>query len=73
MYSNKNDHIFFLTITAILKVVLTKAIFLIIYVCWLNFIVFSLSVGGIMVSIAAFQAVDPGSIPGRRKTLLENF
>ena len=24
------------------------------------------SVGGIMVSIAAFQAVDPGSIPGRR-------
>ena len=24
-------------------------------------------VGGIMVSIAAFQAVDPGSIPGRRK------
>ena len=26
----------------------------------------SSSVGGIMVSIAAFQAVDPGSIPGRR-------
>ena len=26
----------------------------------------SLGVGGIMVSIAAFQAVDPGSIPGRR-------
>ena len=25
------------------------------------------SVGGIMVSIAAFQAVDPGSIPGRHK------
>ena len=25
-----------------------------------------ISVGGIMVSIAAFQAVDPGSIPGRR-------
>ena len=25
------------------------------------------SVGGIVVSIAAFQAVDPGSIPGRRK------
>ena len=25
-------------------------------------------VGGIMVSIAAFQAVDPGSIPGRRST-----
>ena len=24
------------------------------------------SVGGIMVNIAAFQAVDPGSIPGRR-------
>ena len=24
------------------------------------------SVGGIVVSIAAFQAVDPGSIPGRR-------
>ena len=27
------------------------------------------SVGGIMVSIAAFQAVDPGSIPGRRNFL----
>ena len=26
-----------------------------------------LSVGGIVVSIAAFQAVDPGSIPGQRK------
>ena len=26
----------------------------------------SMGVGGIMVSIAAFQAVDPGSIPGRR-------
>lgn len=25
-----------------------------------------MSVGGIVVSIAAFQAVDPGSIPGRR-------
>ena len=28
------------------------------------------SVGGIMVSIAAFQAVDPGSIPGRRMFFL---
>ena len=27
-------------------------------------------VGGIMVSIAAFQAVDPGSIPGRRNSFL---
>ena len=27
-------------------------------------------VGGIMVSIAAFQAVDPGSIPGRRNFFL---
>ena len=27
-------------------------------------------VGGIMVSIAAFQAVDPGSIPGRRSYFL---
>ena len=26
------------------------------------------SVGGIMVSIAAFQAVDPGSIPGQRSS-----
>ena len=26
------------------------------------------SVAGVMVSIVAFQAVDPGSIPGRRKT-----
>ena len=33
-------------------------------------------VGGIMVSIAAFQAVDPGSIPGRRNCFfyrLENY
>ena len=29
----------------------------------------STGVGGIMVSIAAFQAVDPGSIPGRRSLL----
>ena len=28
------------------------------------------SVGGVMVSIVAFQAMDPGSIPGRR-TLFE--
>ena len=28
------------------------------------------SVGGIMVSIAAFQAVDPGSIPGRYNKLI---
>ena len=27
-------------------------------------------VGGIVVSIAAFQAVDPGSIPGRRIVLV---
>ena len=31
--------------------------------------VFSCGVGGIVVSIAAFQAVDPGSIPGRRNIL----
>ena len=31
------------------------------------------SVGGIMVSIAAFQAVDPGSIPGRRRTFIFHF
>ena len=30
---------------------------------------FSCGVGGIVVSIAAFQAVDPGSIPGRRNIL----
>ena len=28
--------------------------------------------GGIVVSIAAFQAVDPGSIPGHRKVFLEH-
>ena len=28
------------------------------------------SVGGIVVSIAAFQAVDPGSIPGQRRDFL---
>ena len=31
------------------------------------------SVGGIVVSIAAFQAVDPGSIPGQRKDFLSEF
>lgn len=31
------------------------------------------SVGGIMVSIAAFQAVDPGSIPGRRMFWLAEY
>lgn len=31
------------------------------------------SVGGIVVSIAAFQAVDPGSIPGQRKCILNFF
>ena len=36
-------------------------------------VTFHRCVGGIMVSIAAFQAVDPGSIPGRRRTLLENI
>ena len=33
------------------------------------FQLYHVSVGGIMVSIAAFQAVDPGSIPGRRMFL----
>ena len=31
-----------------------------------NQILVNRSVGGIVVSIAAFQAVDPGSIPGQR-------
>ena len=31
------------------------------------------SVGGIVVSIAAFQAVDPGSIPGRRMMIFFLF
>ena len=31
------------------------------------------SVGGIVVSIAAFQAVDPGSIPGHRKMFFISF
>ena len=30
-------------------------------------------VGGIVVSIAAFQAVDPGSIPGQRKLFTMEF
>ena len=30
-------------------------------------------VGGIVVSIAAFQAVDPGSIPGQRKSITDFF
>ena len=34
---------------------------------------FLCSVGGIVVSIAAFQAVDPGSIPGRRKSAFHSL
>ena len=30
----------------------------------------TVGVGGIVVSIAAFQAVDPGSIPGQRMSVL---
>ena len=30
-------------------------------------------VGGIVVSIAAFQAVDPGSIPGRRNLFISTL
>ena len=33
----------------------------------------STGVGGIMVSIAAFQAVDPGSIPGRRNSFVLQY
>ena len=29
------------------------------------------SVGGVMVSIVAFQAIDPGSIPGQRSFFLK--
>ena len=31
-----------------------------------NFVSLSTSAGGVKVSIVAFQAIDPGSIPGRR-------
>ena len=34
---------------------------------------FITSVSGIVVSIAAFQAVDPGSIPGHRNSLLQGL
>ena len=36
----------------------------------LNLVVLKPSVGGIAVSIAAFQAVDPGSTPGHRSHFL---
>ena len=32
-----------------------------------------MSVGGVMVSIDAFQALDPGSIPGHRTLLGPDF
>ena len=35
-----------------------------------SWVCFEASDGGIVVSIAAFQAVDPGSIPGHRKPLI---
>ena len=31
------------------------------------------SVGGVMVSIVAFQAIDPGSIPGQRSFFVFHF
>ena len=31
------------------------------------------SVGGVMVSIVAFQAIDPGSIPGQRRFFVFHF
>ena len=37
------------------------------YIYTLNPLFDLTSVGGIVVSIAAFQAVDPGSIPGHRR------
>ena len=40
-----------------------------IYIC-LNNDVQITSVGGVKVSMVAFQAVDPGSIPGRRTSFL---
>ena len=33
------------------------------------FVLYICSVGGVKVSMVAFQAVDPGSIPGRRSVL----
>jgi hypothetical protein len=39
------------------------------YVLWFELQVHRESVAGVMVSIAAFQAVDPGSIPGLRTLL----
>ena len=40
----------------------------------LNLVLLISSVGGIAVSIAAFQAVDPGSTPGHRNNfLLKSF
>ena len=40
---------------------------------YLNFLRVSCSVGGVKVSIVAFQAIDPGSIPGWRKILILIF
>ena len=40
---------------------------------WCYKIVSCLSVGGVMVSIDAFQALDPGSIPGHRTSFSLNF
>ena len=40
--------------------------------CILNFKL-GISDGGVMVSIVAFQAVDPGSIPGHRTYFSSNF
>lgn len=47
-----------------LLIKLTFEIYVHLYTC-IHYLV-QKSVGGIVVSIAAFQAVDPGSIPGRR-------
>ena len=57
----EHEHVFNLPFQQILYLLFASSLYILLTLC------FDLtSVGGIVVSIAAFQAVDPGSIPGHR-------
>ncbi|KAL4135296.1 hypothetical protein QTP88_006914 [Uroleucon formosanum] len=52
-----------------LKIYVEKLAFIILHSTSFNTLVAYTCVGGVMVTIVAFQAVDPGSIPGHRSCL----
>ena len=68
-FSNANIYAFIWLICLFVQYTCKKKILLVVYILYIlhKIILYSQqSVGGIAVSIAAFQAVDPGSTPGHR-------